>query len=62
MINNQDTILKVLKQRCAQDIEALRSGRPHRAGLETAGRTVCCPGAWWVSKDSAGAIPAEPVL
>lgn len=29
---------------------------------ETAGRTICCPGAWWVSKDSARAIPADPVL
>lgn len=26
------------------------------------GRTVCCPSLCWVSRDSAGAIPTEPVL
>lgn len=37
-------------------------GDPTGRDWETAGRKVCCQGAWWVSKDSARAVPAEPVL
>lgn len=34
-------------------------GGPTGRDWGTAARTVCCPGAWRVSKDSARAIPAE---
>lgn len=56
-------MLKVLKQRYARyGGSPVNWATPTGRDWETVGRTVCCSGVRRVSKDSEGAIPAEPVI